>query len=280
MNDAPASHVSPEMRAAITRRLTEVEKRHGVRVLYAVESGSRAWGFPSPDSDYDVRFLYAHPRDWYLTVEEARDVIEEGVDDMDFDVAGWDLRKTLRLFLKANPALWEWLVSPITYRDDGGVAQRLRGIAAQGYSLKALAHHYLHIAQEKERRQIAAKQTVKAKKYVYALRPLLALDWLREQGSLPPMALPQIMAGVTLPEAVRRAIVTLVEHKAVTPEGAPIDRVPLLDEWMEEAYERGLDYADRAPVRRTDKRELDEFFREIVLSAPSQAPPPQAGEGL
>jgi len=148
MTDAAASHVAPEMRAAITQRLTEVEGRHGVRVLYAIESGSRAWGFPSPDSDYDVRFIYVHPRDWYLSVNEARDVIEEGVDEMDFDVAGWDLRKALRLFLKANPALWEWLVSPIVYRDDGGAARRLREIAKESYSPKALAHHYLSIARE------------------------------------------------------------------------------------------------------------------------------------
>ena len=265
MNDTAASHVAPDMRAAIVQRLTEVEARHGVRVLYAIESGSRAWGFPSPDSDYDVRFIYAHPRDWYLSVNEARDVIEEGVDEMDFDVAGWDLRKALRLFLKANPALWEWLVSPIVYRDDDGVARRLREIAAEGYSLKALAYHYLHIAQEKERRQIAAKTTVKAKKYVYALRPLLAMDWLRENQTLPPMAMPEVMTGVTLADDVRRAIVGLVEHKAVTPEGAPVDRIPLLDEWMDEAYERGRVYADIAPVRQTDREELDALFREIVL---------------
>jgi predicted nucleotidyltransferase len=276
----PDSHVAPEMRAAIVQRLADIEDRHGVRVLYAAESGSRAWGFPSPDSDYDVRFVYVHPRDWYLSVNEARDVIEEGVDAMDFDVAGWDLRKALRLFLKANPALWEWLVSPITYRDEGDVAQALREIAARGYSLKALAHHYLGIAREKERRQIAAKQTVKAKKYVYALRPLLALDWLREHKTLPPMAMPEIMAGVTLPEDVRQAIVDLVAHKAATPEGAPVARIPLLDDWMEVAYGRGRVYADRAPAAKTDRKELDALFRRIILSAPSPAPRPQAGEGL
>lgn len=265
MNEAAESHVAPDMRAAIVRRLAEVEGRHGVRVLYAAESGSRAWGFPSPDSDYDVRFIYAHPRDWYLSVNEARDVIEEGVDEMDFDVAGWDLRKALRLFLKANPALWEWLVSPITYRDDDGVARRLREIAAETYSLKALAYHYLSTAREKERRQIAAKATVKAKKYVYALRPLLALDWLRENATLPPMAMPEIMSGVTLPRDVRQAILDLVAHKARTPEGAPVERIPRLDAWMEEAYERGRDYAEIAPARRTDREELDAFFLSIVL---------------
>jgi predicted nucleotidyltransferase len=265
MNDAPSSHVAPEMRAAITQRLSEVEGRHGVRVLYAAESGSRAWGFPSPDSDYDVRFIYVHPRDWYLSVNEARDVIEEGVDEMDFDVAGWDMRKALRLFLKANPALWEWLVSPIVYRDEDEVARRLRAIAMESYSPKALAHHYLSIAREKERRTVASKERVKAKKYVYVLRPLLALGWLSENASLPPMAMPEIMTGVTLPDEVRQAILDLVRHKAATPEGAFVDRIPLLDEWMEEAYERGRIYADRAPVRKTDAKELDAFFREIVL---------------
>ena len=267
MAEAATSHVAPEMRAAITQRLTDVEARHGVRVLYAIESGSRAWGFPSPDSDYDVRFLYVHPRDWYLSVNEARDVIEEGVDAMDFDVAGWDLRKTLRLFLKANPALWEWLVSPITYRDDGMLARRLREIAKSGYSPKALAYHYLHIADSNERKDISKKATVKAKKYVYALRPLLALEWLAAHDTLPPMAMPEIMQGVELPDDVRAAIVALVEHKASTPEGAPVDRNPLLDEWMDESLERGRAFGDRAPVRKTDKQELDALFREIVLSA-------------
>ncbi len=259
------SHVAPEMRAAIIQRLAEIEARHGVRVLYAAESGSRAWGFPSPDSDYDVRFLYVHPRDWYLSVNEARDVIEEGVDAMDFDVAGWDLRKALRLFLKANPALWEWLVSPITYRADGRLARDLRDIAARGYSLKALAHHYLSIAREKERRTIAAKETVKAKKYVYVLRPLLALGWLDENGTLPPMAMPEIMDGVTLPKAVRQAIRDLVAHKAAHPEGAPVERIKLLDDWMDAAYEKGRAYAETAPVRKTDREELDTLFRAIVL---------------
>ena len=263
---AAASHVSPEMRAAIVQRLADIEARHGVRVLYAAESGSRAWGFPSPDSDYDVRFIYVHPRDWYLSVNEARDVIEEGVDAMDFDVAGWDLRKALRLFLKANPALWEWLVSPITYRDDGMLARRLREIAARGYSPKALAYHYLHIADSKERKDISRKATVKAKKYVYALRPLLALEWLRANDTLPPMAMPEIMAGVKLPEDVRQAIVALVEHKAATPEGAPVARNPLLDNWMEESLDCGRAFADRAPVRKTDRRKLDSLFREVVLS--------------
>src|SRR5437867_10530124 len=101
--------------ASVRRKLAGIEEAHGVRVLFAVESGSRAWGFPSPDSDYDVRFVYLHPRDWYLSLVERRDVIEVPIDGDDQDISGWDFRKAMRLLLRSNPPLYEWLVSPIVY---------------------------------------------------------------------------------------------------------------------------------------------------------------------
>ena len=88
----------------IVNRLEEIERSESVRILLAVESGSRAWGFPSPDSDYDVRFLYARPRDWYLSIDARRDVIECPIEDV-LDINGWDIRKALHLLLKANPVL-------------------------------------------------------------------------------------------------------------------------------------------------------------------------------
>ncbi len=118
-----------EIRDSVEARLAALEREHEVRVLYAVESGSRAWGFPSPDSDFDIRFIYAHEPEWYLSVLEGRDVLETPLDDLGLDVSGWDLRKTLRLFLKSNPALYEWLVSPIVYRDMCGLARELRDLA-------------------------------------------------------------------------------------------------------------------------------------------------------
>ncbi|HEY7549300.1 MAG TPA: nucleotidyltransferase domain-containing protein, partial [Hyphomicrobiaceae bacterium] len=110
--------IPDEIRAHIAARLAAAASEEGVRILYAAESGSRAWGFPSPDSDYDVRFLYAHARDWYVGLAEARDVIERPLDEQRVDLAGWDIRKALRLLLRSNPALYEWLVSPIVYMDD------------------------------------------------------------------------------------------------------------------------------------------------------------------
>lgn len=112
--------IAPEVHSEIMRRIKAAEQEHNVKVLYAVESGSRAWGFASPNSDYDVRFIYAHPKDYYLTIdiEDKRDVIEYPIVD-EIDINGWDIRKALKLFWKSNPAFIEWLQSPIVYLDDG-----------------------------------------------------------------------------------------------------------------------------------------------------------------
>src|SRR4051794_14574214 len=101
----------------VSAALLAVEHEKDVRVLYACESGSRAWGFASRDSDYDVPFLYVHERDWYLSVDDRRDVLEYPLRD-ELDVSGWELRKALRLLRKSNPPLLEWLNSPMVYRDD------------------------------------------------------------------------------------------------------------------------------------------------------------------
>jgi len=141
-----SSSINEETRRAIGGKLEAVERAHGVRILFAVESGSRAWGFPSPDSDYDVRFVYLHPRAWYLSLVERRDVIEIPIDRDDHDISGWDFRKTLQLLLRSNPPLYEWLVSPIVYREDGTTMAALRSLAEQGYAAKTMGWHYLRMA--------------------------------------------------------------------------------------------------------------------------------------
>ena len=140
------------VRARIGAELEDIEQREGVRIFYACESGSRAWGFPSTDSDYDVRFLYARPSDWYLSinVETKRDVIERPIVDV-WDVNGWDIRKALQLLKKSNPPLLEWLHSPVVYRETGDFAARLRTLAAEvetvGGQLEAKELRWLELAE-------------------------------------------------------------------------------------------------------------------------------------
>ena len=167
--------VDQEMQAEILRRLKHAEREHDVRILYACESGSRAWGFASADSDYDVRFIYARPLEWYLAfdVERQRDVIEYPIVD-EIDCNGWDIRKALYLFSRTNGALLEWLGSPIRYIEKGEFARNLRDYAPEAISRVALCYHYSHMARGNARGYLFKGQ-VRLKKYFYVLRPLLAL---------------------------------------------------------------------------------------------------------
>src|SRR3989338_2246924 len=173
------------MREKIVHKLEEIQENKGIKILYAVESGSRAWGFESKDSDYDVRFLYLRPRDWYLKIRPEKDTIEILSEDL-LDISGWDIKKALLLFGNSNPPLYEWLVSPVVYLEKGNLIQELRNLAISDYSLRACTYHYLHIARDNYRNYLV-KEKVKIKKYFYALRPLLACFWIKEKNSLPPM---------------------------------------------------------------------------------------------
>ncbi len=127
------------MEQKIKNYLTQIEQERNIKILLACETGSRAWGFPSPDSDYDIRMIYAHPRDWYLSLSESKDSINIMLENNDLDISGWDLRKTLRLLWKSNPPLLERIQSPILYQHD---AQFLTEVDAAGAGLLfAHCHH-------------------------------------------------------------------------------------------------------------------------------------------
>lgn len=224
--------IPPDMRAHIDGWLTRVEREEGVRILYAAESGSRAWGFPSPDSDYDVRFIYAHPRLWYLRLAEARDVIERPLDERAVDLAGWDVRKALRLLLRSNPALYEWLVSPIVYRDDGQFRARAEALFAAHASAHTLAHHYHALARGVWRRRIESQDAVRLKRYFYIARPLLSLQWVAAHGTVPPMSIHELLAACTLPGGIRAALDDLMALKCTTPELGDAPRIAEMDAWV------------------------------------------------
>ena len=164
------------MRQIINSRLAEIEVNQNIKIVYACESGSRAWGFPSANSDYDVRFIYIRPLDWYLSINEKRDVIEYPL-EAELDINGWDLKKALKLLQKTNPPLLEWLGSPIVYLEKSNVAQNMRQLAKE-YSLPSVClYHYLHMARGNFREYLQG-DIVWVKKYFYVLRPLLAMIWI------------------------------------------------------------------------------------------------------
>ncbi|SFU45654.1 nucleotidyltransferase domain-containing protein [Pseudoduganella namucuonensis] len=205
------------VREEIMARLAAAEKEHGVRVLLAVESGSRAWGFESPNSDYDVRFIYAHPADWYAAVdmEERRDVIEYPIVD-DIDLNGWDIRKALRLFWKSNPAFVEWIQSPINYIERGGFGAGARQLLPSVYSVEHGIHHYRSMAKTNYRGYLRADM-VPLKKYFYVLRPLLSVRWLERYGSPAPIEFHKLLHLLSDPQLLSD-IEVLLEKKRAAPE--------------------------------------------------------------
>ncbi len=258
--------IDPRLRRRIDRKLAEIERRESVRIFLAVESGSRAWGFPSPDSDYDVRFLYARPRDWYLSIDARRDVIECPLEDV-LDVNGWDVRKALQLLLKANPVLAEWLSSPIRYREDATAVAAFRDLAARTGFRRPARYHYLRLGRAQYEREIAGRGTVRLKRYFYALRPALALLWLRTRADAPPMDLPALRAGLDLDRALDRAIDELTARKAEGSEMGTGPRIGMLDRFIEAEFAAAGDMAgvsgDPPPALQDAANAL---FRAIVTS--------------
>ena len=260
--------IGPVVRKRIEEMLGEIERQHSVRILLAVESGSRAWGFPSPDSDYDVRFLYVRPRDWYLSIDARRDVIECPIEDL-LDINGWDIRKALGLLLKANPVLSEWLCSPIRYREDRACTQRLRALAARVAFERPARFHYLRLGRSAYDSKIGDHQTVPTKKYFYAIRPALALRWLRVHRDPPPMDLPGLRAGLRLERGLDEAIERLVVAKSESAELGTGPRISELDRFIEQEFALAGDASVPAGARDHDFLEdANRVFREIVDDGP------------
>ncbi|MBL8301107.1 MAG: nucleotidyltransferase domain-containing protein [Rhodanobacteraceae bacterium] len=218
------------MTPMILDALGEVERDCGVQILFAAESGSRAWGFASPDSDYDVRFIYRHPRQWYLRLSEPRDVIERMLPH-DLDLSGWELRKTLRLFLRCNVALYEWLDSPIIYREHPVLATRLRELLPQYFQPAAALHHYLGTARTTFADHLDRAE-VRLKKVFYFLRPILACRWIEQVRTQPPTAFAKLVAAEWVTEGEREFIAELQQRKLVAAESDTAALDPWLQHWM------------------------------------------------
>ncbi|MGD1883315.1 MAG: nucleotidyltransferase domain-containing protein [Paracoccaceae bacterium] len=224
--------VAPDIEATIQSKLTALEADHAVRILFAIESGSRAWRFPSPDSDYDVRFIYARQPDWYLSIEPGRDVIELPIEG-DWDINGWDIRKALGLLIKPNPVMLEWLSSPIRYRWNDAVCDRLIKFADKTTFGESCLHHYRNLAVKQWDKHVGDSTDVSLKKYFYILRPALAISWIRQNPSVqPPMNLQALVEGQSLNRELIERIERLLVLKSAAKEIGRGARIPIIDAFI------------------------------------------------
>lgn len=234
------------MSAEINALLNRLEIHHGVRILYACESGSRAWGFASPDSDFDIRFIFAKPEHAYVSVADGLESIDLPLEGL-LDAGGWDVRKAARLLGKSNGALVEWLHSPVVYRETPDFRQRWRAVAREVFSPRAAVDHYRGLGKQMVLGKLNA-EAVRAKDYLYALRALLAARWIAHGRGIPPVPFADLLPSA--PAEVMAAIPALLTHKAHTGEGELMARVPALDAFLDSALaevEKSLATLSHAP---------------------------------
>jgi len=246
------------MKQKIISRLQEIEEKERVQILYACESGSRAWGFPSSDSDYDVRFLYLQPVERYLSIEKKRDVIEYTINEQ-LDINGWDLQKALLLLRKSNPPLMEWLGSPIIYLEEYSIAAQMRALASQYYSATASAYHYLHMAKGNYRDYLKGEK-VWIKKYFYVLRPILAVKWIEQEMGIVPTEFDVLVDRLVTDLKLKKEIVALIQAKR---KGEELDygpRIAPISDFLEQELHRLEEYKVDLEKHSVPIGKLDKIF--------------------
>lgn len=234
--------------------------RQDLTLLYACESGSRGWQFPSPDSDYDVRFIFVRPLEYYLTVNESSEDLQFPISD-DLDIYGWDLRKVLRLMAKSNTTPFEWLQSPIVYKGQPGFREELWHLSQQCFSQRAHLFHYLGVATS-AMASFNGKGQIGIKKLFYILRPLLAASWCFRNKSIAPMTIGPLMQQ--LPQGLQTELTELIVQKANTPEQQQVSLSPTLHNYIYSTYEDLRSRSGETEKAETDIKPLNEFFRQYV----------------
>lgn len=245
----------------ILDKLKEIEEKENVKVLYAVESGSRAWGVASPDSDYDVRFIYVRKKEEYLRLDDIKDVIEWQLDDV-LDINGWDIKKVLQHFHKGNATLFEWCNSPVVYLkrpewDD------IYKVGMKYFSEKSAMYHYYGTARSTYEGFLTGEK-VKYKKYVYALRPILACRYIEENHSAPPVLFEELK-DKQLPKDLIKSVEDMLEIKASSGEKDLSPQIPEIIQFIKTELDRiSMIAREKQDDRIRDWEELNKIFRMFV----------------
>lgn len=262
-----------DIATTIDGHLADLAERYDCHILLASESGSRAWGLPSPDSDYDVRFIYAHATRWYLSIEDRHETIETVFPD-DIDVSGRELRKALRLFSTCHVSLNEQIQSPIVYQANPKLLQRLRELIPTYFDKKRAIFHYVKIA-EQAMNQGMQGLTIGLNRFFYLLRPLLACCWIDAKDAMPPTEFDRLLDADFLTLAMRHEVVEIVHRKAETTDREAIQLSKELLYWCTESLARFQDELRVLPNKETPPSlvPLNELFLNCISEMESEPAP-------
>jgi len=248
----------------IKKELARIENESEIKILLAVESGSRAWGFASEDSDWDVRYIYIHKLDWYLKIDDEKDSLEEILPN-DLDLSGWELKKALKLFRKSNPPMLEWLRSPIIYTEQFSTAETLREMSKTYFNPKSCMYHYLSMAKGNFK-EFLQRDSVRLKKYFYVLRPVLACDWIKETNSFPPMEFEKLVDSQVKDAKIRKIIDDLLKRKIAGDEMKEEPKIEVLNDFLEEKINFYSDFVSEIEANEKPNTEkLDALFKKTIF---------------
>lgn len=248
------------MKTIIQQKLIEIEAAYSIEILYSCESGSRAWGFPSPDSDYDIRFIYARRMEDYLTIKPVKDHVSFPIDEV-WDIYGWDISKVLRLITQSNTTPFEWLQSPIVYKGKGTFRDELWQLCPDYFCPRRNIHHYLGIA--RGAMETREDGEIKIKKLFYVLRSLLAAMWSAKCNAIAPMSIFTLME--LLPDDLRKKVLSLIELKSAAEEGCLIEIDRDIKWWIDEAFDYCAEASRQLDRKLFDTREADKLFRKMIM---------------
>ena len=249
------------MKDRIVEELDGIEKTRNVKIVLAVESGSRAWGFPSNDSDYDVRFIYVHEKDWYLTIFKKRDIVEIPIEEL-LDISGWDLRKSLQLMRKSNSPLFEWLSSPIRYRVSKRVFKKLEELSRLSFMPETSCYHYLSIS-KKYIEEIESNEKVRLKVYMYAIRATLCCKWIVRNLTQPPVNIQDLLAEICEDTFIKDIVVSFIQEKKEYAENHIVNHSELVENYMKRTLHDVQNTIPKNP-KKADSEIFDDVFRSIV----------------
>ncbi|WP_165044770.1 nucleotidyltransferase domain-containing protein [Dysgonomonas sp. ZJ709] len=248
------------MKTTIQQKLKDIEKEHSIKIHYACESGSRAWGFPSPDSDYDVRFIYSRPLEEYLSIQTKKDHLSFPIND-ELDIYGWDISKVLQVIAKSNTTPFEWLQSPVVYLEDKTFKDELWALSQDYFCPRSNIHHYLGVA--KGAMETMQAEEIKIKKLFYVLRPLLAALWCAKRDTIAPMSIFPLMD--LLPDDLRKKILSLIDLKSTAVESYPIKIDTEIKLWIDKTFDYSSQASGTMERKTLDVESANIFFRKTIL---------------
>ena len=253
------------MKEKIKKYLQEIEQEKNIKILLACETGSRAWGFSSPDSDYDIRMIYVHKKEWYLSLTEPKDTIERMYENNDIDITGWDLRKGLRLLGKSNASFLERIQSTTLYKYDEDFLNEIRSIAQNHYSKIATIHHYLNMA-NKCYREITEDKTYRLKKLFYALRTATACKWILDREEIPPIVFLEMMEGLEIQKSIKERIKELIKLKSEISESYLHTGEEEIFTFIKNNILKAKENSKKLPSAKGKLEDLNVFFRKQILA--------------